>query len=105
MFIKRVLVRRVKGKPYYSYRLIESEIVGGKRSQRTLLNLGAHYPIPKEDWRYLCAIINDKQTGQTRFDNPPKRLVIEAEHLIRMIKAKQRREPPDTNGVPMDAIG
>ena len=44
--------RKTKG-THYTYRLVESERVDGKVKQHTLLNLGRHFNVAKEDWKPL----------------------------------------------------
>ncbi len=46
--------RAADGGSYTSYRLVTSVHVGEQVKQRTLLNLGAHYPIDKKHWPVLC---------------------------------------------------
>ena len=42
------LTRRTGGQDYHSYRLVPSERDGDKVRQRTLLNLGSDFDLPKE---------------------------------------------------------
>jgi transposase len=51
--------------PYYTYRLVRSQRVGGKVRQKTLLNLGKQFDVGKEQWPQLCARIEDILAGQT----------------------------------------
>ena len=58
MFIRRTTIKsRKSGEPYITYRLCESERVGSQVKQRTLLNLGRHFDVPREDWKLLTARI------------------------------------------------
>jgi transposase len=60
MYIRRTTIKsRKSGKPYVTYRLCESERVGGKVKQRTLLNLGRHFNLPREQWQLLSARIEE----------------------------------------------
>lgn len=55
MYIRRTSIKsRRTGEPYYTYRLVESERVGSKVKQRTLLNLGRHFDLPKDQWADLA---------------------------------------------------
>lgn len=58
MFIRRTTIKsRVSGEPYFTYRLVESERVDGKVKQRTLINLGSHFDVARDQWPALCARI------------------------------------------------
>ncbi len=52
------------GDPYYTYRLVSSERIGSKVRQRTLLNLGGAFSVPREMWPKLCARIEEILSGQ-----------------------------------------
>ena len=67
MFIRRTTIKsRASGEPYFTYRLVASERVDGKVKQRTLINLGSHFEVAREQWPALCArieqIIDIQQT-------------------------------------------
>ena len=58
MFIRRTKTRTSEdGTQYFSYRLVRNERQGDRVRQRTLLNLGSHFPVEKRHWRLLCARI------------------------------------------------
>ena len=58
MFIRRTKTRTTEdGTQYFSYRLVRNERQGDRVRQRTLLNLGSHFPVEKRHWRLLCARI------------------------------------------------
>ena len=51
MYIRRTTTKcRRTGEPYYTYRLVESVRSEGRVRQRTLLNLGRHFDVPREQW-------------------------------------------------------
>ncbi len=52
------------GEAYYTYRLVSSERIGGKVRQKTLLNLGRNFSLPREQWPQLCARIESILAGQ-----------------------------------------
>ena len=54
MFVCRTRTRSRDGKRYFTFRLVRSQRVGHKVRQRTLLNLGSQFPIPRDHWRILC---------------------------------------------------
>lgn len=58
MFIRRTTIKTsAGGETYFTYRLVESERVDGRVKQRTLINLGRHFSVLREDWHSLCARI------------------------------------------------
>jgi len=55
MYIRRTTVKsRDSGEPYYTYRLVESQRTAAGVRQRTLLNLGRHFDVPREHWGPLA---------------------------------------------------
>lgn len=52
------------GEAYITFRLVASERIGSKVRQRTLLNLGRNFSLPKEQWPSLCARIDQILSGQ-----------------------------------------
>lgn len=65
MFIRRTTIKsRKSGEPYFTYRLCRSERVGGKVKQRTVLNLGRHFDVPREQWSSLSARIEQLLDNQ-----------------------------------------
>lgn len=55
------------GEAYTTFRLVASERIGAKVRQRTLLNLGRNFSLPKEQWPYLCTRIDQILSGQESF--------------------------------------
>jgi transposase len=53
------------GETYFTFRLVASERVGNKVRQRTLLNLGRNFSLPRDKWPQLCARIEQLLYGQT----------------------------------------
>ncbi|NOQ36610.1 MAG: IS1634 family transposase [Methylococcaceae bacterium] len=65
MFIRCTTIKSKQlGEPYKTYRLVESERVNGKVKQRTLLNLGRHFAVSKDQWAILSARISELLTAQ-----------------------------------------
>ena len=65
MFIRRTQTRSVSsGQTYFTHRLVRTHRVSGKVRQQTLLNLGRHFPIPREDWPLLCRRLDQILSGQ-----------------------------------------
>jgi len=60
MYIRQTTTQRKSdGSIYKSYRLVESTRIGKMVRQHTLLNLGSHYSIPREQWGELTDRIDD----------------------------------------------
>ena len=60
MFIRRTQAqKRRAGGYYYTYRLVESQRIKNKVRQRTLLNLGTDFYLPKEKWPILTKRIQE----------------------------------------------
>ena len=54
MYIRRTTIKsRRTGEPYYTYRLVESVRLEGRVRQCTLVNLGRHFDVPREQWAPL----------------------------------------------------
>src|SRR5271157_5368104 len=65
MFIRRTNTRNRKtGEAYFTHRLVEAVRVGAAVKQRTLLNLGAHFDLPHDDWAALAGRIGELLHGQ-----------------------------------------
>ena len=65
MFIRCTTIKsKQSGAPYKTYRLVESERVAGQVKQRTLLNLGRHFAVPKSQWNLLSARIAELMSAQ-----------------------------------------
>lgn len=63
MYIRRTTTKsRRTGEPYYTYRLVESLRTADGVRQRTLLNLGRHFDVPRERWAELAQRI-EQLTG------------------------------------------
>lgn len=52
------------GEAYITFRLVASERIGSKVRQRTLLNLGRNFSLPKQQWPVLCVRIDQILSGQ-----------------------------------------
>jgi hypothetical protein len=59
MFIRCTTTRsKQSGDTYQTYRLVENERIQGQVKQRTLLNLGRHFDVPKPQWTELTCRIS-----------------------------------------------
>lgn len=65
MYIRRTTTKsRQTGEPYYTYRLVESFRTEKGVRQRTLLNLGRQFEVPRELWATLSQRIEQLIRGQ-----------------------------------------
>jgi len=66
MYIRRTTIKsRRSGEPYFTYRLVESIREGGRVRQRTVLNLGRYFEVPRAQWPALAQRIEALVCGQT----------------------------------------
>ena len=76
MFIRRTQTRpSANGAPYFTYRLVRSERVGGKVRQVTLINLGRHFSLEQDFWPAFClhiAALLAPQSSPLPVDAPPE---------------------------------
>lgn len=65
MFIRRTTIKsRAQGEPYVTHRLVESIRTEQGVRQRTLLNLGRYFDLPKEQWPALVIRLEQLLEGQ-----------------------------------------
>lgn len=65
MFIRRTKTRTTaSGEHYYSHRIVDTYRVGERVRQRTLLNLGSGFHVPREQWPALSQRIEQILLGQ-----------------------------------------
>lgn len=65
MYIRRTSIKsRKDGTQYYTYRLVESQRIGKKVKQFTLLNLGTNFILPREQWPELSNRIQGILVGR-----------------------------------------
>ncbi|MGC1952970.1 MAG: IS1634 family transposase [Gammaproteobacteria bacterium] len=66
MYIRRTTIKsRHDAQPYFTYRLVESVRDGSAVRERTLLNLGRHFDVPREQWAALAQRIEQLISGQS----------------------------------------
>ena len=82
-------------KAYCTFRLVRSERVGPKVRQRTLLNLGRHFPVGQSAWPVLCRRIDEVLTGQLQLDpDCPPELEAHAQRIAAQLLARERAGAP-----------
>ena len=91
MFVRRTLTRRTGAQDYHSHRLVESRRDGAKVRQRTLLNLGSDFDLPKTQWPDLCRRIDEILNGQAPLlDDVPEAVEAEAQRIAAQLLARGR---------------
>jgi len=66
MFIRCTQTRhRTCGDPYTTHRLVESSRIGNAVKQTTLLNLGSHFDLPRQEWPALARHIDELLRGHS----------------------------------------
>lgn len=90
MFIRQTKTRSTTdGGSYFTYRLVESKRVGTKVRQRTVLNLGTNFDLPKDLWPELCIRIEQiLNSEQPIFATDPS-IEKSAQHIYSQIIARQ----------------
>ena len=65
MYIRQTAIKsRRNGDPYQTHRLVESVREGQHVRQRTIVNLGSHFNVPREQWPALVLRIEQIVSGQ-----------------------------------------
>ena len=93
MFIRRTTTGAASdGSRHPTHRLVETFRVGGKVRQRTLLNLGRHFSVPREDWPTLCRRIEELLVGQVSLAPVEPDTEASARLICRQLLARKGRE-------------
>ena len=110
-FVSAVFVRRTQtraatnGAHYFTYRLVQSERTGTRVRQRTLLNLGRHFPIPQADWPTLCSRLDQILSPQHALlaTAPAPAVEQEAQRIAAQLLARQVALQPAAAAPPRSA--
>ena len=96
MYIRRTHTSNsATGERYATHRLVQSERVGGRVRQVTLLNLGRHFALPQEEWPALCARVEELHRGQgTLLGSAGGALEREAQRLAARLLAREGKDAP-----------
>ena len=101
MYIRRTHTSNsATGETYSTHRLVQSERVGGRVRQLTLLNLGRHFAVPQEEWPALCARLEELRSGQGALlaGVGSAQVEREAQRLFARLLARQGVTPPTPRG-------
>jgi transposase len=91
---------RKSGEAYMTYRLVETFREGPSKAvkQRTILNLGAHFDVAKEDWATLAARIDEGVHGREGFLALSSELEAVAQRYVAEILARTGHEADKSVG-------
>lgn len=100
MFIRQTKTRNsTTSEDYSTFRLVTSERVGKQVRQKTLLNLGRHFSIPKEEWPLLCLRIEQILSGQGSLMALSKSLELQAQrYAARLVANNALAKPASIDG-------
>lgn len=78
------------GEGYFTFRLVRGERIGGKVRQITVLNLGRHFPVPRDDWPLLCSRIEHLLQPQDTLlaQDCPEPIDRAAQHIAQQLIAR-----------------
>ena len=76
------------GEQANTFTLVESYRVNGSPKQRTLLNLGQDFHIPKSQWRTLTRLIEDQLRGYARLPMEDDALIQACQDIVQRLRDK-----------------
>lgn len=98
MYIRKTQIQKKKaGGYYYTYRIVESQRIGNKVTQRTLLNLGTDFSLADEQWPTLTKRILEILHGQRSLLEIHSDIEKRARNYAARIIAKQQDESSDNS--------
>jgi hypothetical protein len=90
MFIRQTKTRSTSdGGSYFTHRLVESKRIGAKVRQRTVLNLGTNFDLPKDLWPELCIRIEQILNSEPPIIATDPSIEKSAQHLYSQIIARR----------------
>ncbi len=100
MYLRQIKISgRRSGDACTTFRLAASEWIGGRVKQRTLLNLGTNFSLPKEKWPELCTRIEQILAGQGALFPVVGDIEQEAHRYAALLIGKGgAKDRPDENG-------
>ena len=100
MYIRRTTIKsRRSGEPYYTYRLVESVRTAEGVRQRTLLNLGRHFDVPRPRWALLAQRVEQLVGAQETLPVaplPPGEEALAQRYAAQVIHARAREQAAAT---------
>lgn len=110
MYIRRTTIKsRKDGGQYYTYRLVESERTSKGVRQRTLLNLGTGFSLPRDQWPDLASRIQQIMAGEKPLFGIPHVIEELAQNYAAQIiqiqtQNKAEEEQPDYKEVDINSL-
>ena len=110
MYIRRTTIKsRKDGRQYYTYRLVQSERTAKGVSQRTLINLGTGFSLPRNQWPELSSRIQEIISGQQSFFKISEEIEELAQNYAAQIihaqhKNKAENNQPDYREIDVDSL-
>jgi len=110
MYIRRTTIKsRKDGSQYYTYRLVESERTQKGVRQRTIINLGTSFSLPREQWPELASRIQQIISGEKLlFELPQKIEEMAQNYTAQILQAKAQKkaedDQPDYREVDVDSL-
>ncbi len=97
MYIRRTTIKsRKDGSQYYTYRLVESERTEKGVRQRTIINLGTGFSLPREQWPELASRIQQIISGQELLFELAQEIEEMAQnYAAQIIQAQTQNKPED----------
>jgi transposase len=94
MYIRRTTIKsRKDGSQYYTYRLVESERTEKGVRQRTIINLGTGFSLPREQWPELASRIQQIISGQELlFDLPQEMEEMAQNYAAQIIQTQTQNQ-------------
>ena len=112
MFIRATKTHTTDGKPVHSHRLVLSRRIGDKVRQRTLLNLGTDYPVPREKWREVAELAEALLNGRPPLLEAAPDVRAATEDIVAKLRARgfrveamqEEARKPDIATVDLDTL-
>ncbi len=112
MFIGATKTHTTDGRPVRSHRIVLSQRIGDKVRQRTLLNLGTDYPVPKEKWREVAQRAEALLNGRPPLLQAAPDVQAAAEDIVAKLRARgfrteavqEEARQPDIATVALDTL-
>ena len=82
MFIRATKTHLVGGQPGYSYRLVRSVRRDAKVQQKTVLNLGTDFSLPRTLWPHVTSLTEDLLSSQAPLLAAELKVLAAAETLV-----------------------
>lgn len=96
MFIRQTKTSNsTTGDAYYTFRLVTSERIGDKVRQKTVLNLGRSFSLPKEKWPELSSRIEEILSKQPRLFTVSKSIEALAQRYAALLIVRREAEPEE----------